>query len=113
MALLDAVNLALGLVLWSSLVKVLEQFPLGFLGVVLMFSGIELAMDSRNTNSMEDCFVMLICTVVSLVGSDSVLGFACGIVVHLLLRLRNMSRVQQWCFTKKQMIGIQACPVAV
>ncbi|KAF3447221.1 hypothetical protein FNV43_RR12401 [Rhamnella rubrinervis] len=41
--LLGAVNLALGLVLGSSLVKVLVQFPVGFLGVMLMFAGIEMA----------------------------------------------------------------------
>ncbi|GMN39757.1 hypothetical protein TIFTF001_008993 [Ficus carica] len=73
-ALLGVVKLALGLFLGTSLVKILSQFPVGFLGMMLFFAGIELAMASRKLGSVDDCFVMLICTVVSLVGSDAVLG---------------------------------------
>ncbi|KAK4420020.1 Molybdate transporter 1 [Sesamum alatum] len=89
-ALLGVAKLVLGLVLGSSLVKILDQFPVGVLGVLLLFAGIELAMCSRDMNSKEEAFVMLICTAVSLVGSSAALGFLCGIVVHLLLRLRTL-----------------------
>ena len=89
-ALLGLAKLVLGLVLGSSLVKILDQFPVGVLGVLLLFAGIELAICSRDMNSMEDAFVMLICTAVSLVGSSAALGFLCGIVVYLLLRLRKL-----------------------
>lgn len=119
-AILGTLNLVLGLVLGGSLVKILVQFPVGFLGVMLMSTGIELAMASRNTESMDDCFVMLVCTVVSLVGSDSVVGFVCGIVVHLLLRIRRLSKVEYWCSIewicgkrKKIDESTQACPVTV
>ncbi|XP_030543047.1 molybdate transporter 1 [Rhodamnia argentea] len=90
-AILGAAKLILGLVLGSSIVKVLDQFPVGMLGVLLLFAGIELAMAARDMNSKEEAFVMLICAAVSLVGSSAALGFLCGIVVHVLLRLRNLS----------------------
>lgn len=50
---LGAAKLVLGLVLGSSLVKVLVQFSVGLLGVLLLFSGIELAMASKDMNSKE------------------------------------------------------------
>ncbi|KAJ0030963.1 hypothetical protein Pint_12759 [Pistacia integerrima] len=90
-ALLGAAKLVMGLVLGSSLVMILDQFPVGVLGVLLLFAGIELAMASRDMNSKEECFVMLISTAVSLVGSGAALGFVCGIVVHVLLKLRSFS----------------------
>ncbi|KAL2481084.1 Molybdate transporter 1 [Abeliophyllum distichum] len=78
-ALLGVAKLVLGLVLGSSLVKILDQFPVGVLGVILLFDGIELTMCSRDMNSKEESVVMLICTTISLVGSSAALGFLCGI----------------------------------
>ncbi|CAI0414833.1 unnamed protein product [Linum tenue] len=83
---LGVVKLGLGLALGSTLVVVLREFPVGVLGVLLLFAGIELAMASRDVNSKEDAFAMLVCSAVSLVGSSAALGFLCGIVVHLLLK---------------------------
>jgi len=88
-ALLGAAKLVLGLVLGSSLAHILRQFPVGILGVLLLFAGIELATCCRDINTKEDSFVMLVCTVFSLVGSSAALGFLCGMIVYLLLRLRN------------------------
>ncbi|KAM7490344.1 hypothetical protein LguiA_033265 [Lonicera macranthoides] len=93
-ALLGLAKLVLGLVFGSSLVRVLDQFPVGVLGVLLLFAGIELAICSRDMNSKEESFVMLVCTAVSLVGSSAALGFACGIVVHLLLRIEKFGEGQ-------------------
>ncbi|XP_075641309.1 molybdate transporter 1-like [Castanea sativa] len=93
-AILGTAKLILGLVLGTSLAKILNQFPVGVLGVLLLFAGIELAMASRDMNTKEESFVMLTCTAVSLVGSSAALGFVCGIVAHLLLRLRNFSKDQ-------------------
>ena len=92
-ALLGTAKLVLGLVLGTSLVKILDQFPVGILGVLLLFAGIELAMASRDMNSKEESFVMLICTTVSLVGSSAALGFLSGMIVHVLIRLRNLSKI--------------------
>ncbi|KAJ6373055.1 hypothetical protein OIU76_027399 [Salix suchowensis] len=83
-----------GAVQGSSLVMVLNQFPVGVLGVLLLFAGIELAMASRDMNTKEDSFVMLLCTAVSITGSSPALGFLCGIAVHLLLKLRNLHKDQ-------------------
>ncbi|KAF5748233.1 molybdate transporter 1-like [Tripterygium wilfordii] len=91
-AILGVVKLVLGLVLGTSLVMVLNQFPVGVLGVLLLFAGVELAMAARDMNTKEDVFVMLLCTAVSLVGSSAALGFLCGIVVYVVLRLRNLGK---------------------
>ena len=91
-ALLGTAKLILGLVLGSSLAHILSQFPVGILGVLLLFAGIELAMCSRDMNTKEDSFVMLVSTAVSLVGSSAALGFLCGIIVYILLKLRNWTK---------------------
>ncbi|KAE8726248.1 Molybdate transporter 1 [Hibiscus syriacus] len=88
-AILGAAKMVLGLVLGTSLVTILHQFPVGILGVLLLFAGIELAMTCRDMNSKEESFVMLICAAVSLVGSSAALGFVCGLLVHVLLKLRT------------------------
>lgn len=82
-------KLALGLVFGCSFVRILDQFPIGILGVLLLFSGIELAMASRDMGTKEESFVMLVCAAVSLTGSSAALGFGCGILLYLLLRLRE------------------------
>ncbi|OIW09267.1 hypothetical protein TanjilG_01238 [Lupinus angustifolius] len=87
-AVLGASKLILGLVLGTSLAHILNQFPVAILGVLLLFAGIELAMCSRDMNTKEDSFVMLICTTVSMVGSSAALGFLVGMLVFVLLKLR-------------------------
>ncbi|KAF1858667.1 hypothetical protein Lal_00044700 [Lupinus albus] len=87
-AFLGASKLILGLVLGTSLAHILNQFPSTILGVLLLFAGIELAMCSRDMNTKEDSFVMLICTTVSMVGSSAALGFLVGMVVYVLLKVR-------------------------
>ncbi|PQM33430.1 molybdate transporter 1 [Prunus yedoensis var. nudiflora] len=91
-ALLGTAKLVLGLVLGTSLVTILNQFPVGVLGVLLLFAGIELAMCARDMNTKGESFVMLICTAVSLVGSSAALGFVVGMVVYLLLCMRKLGR---------------------
>ncbi|XP_042482692.1 molybdate transporter 2-like [Macadamia integrifolia] len=84
-------KLVLGLVFGNSFVKILGMFPIGLLGVLLLFSGIELAMASRDMNTKEESFVMLVCAAVSMTGSSAALGFGCGIVLFLLLKLREFN----------------------
>ncbi|GAV69180.1 hypothetical protein CFOL_v3_12681 [Cephalotus follicularis] len=83
-------KLVIGFVFGNSFVRILSQFPIGILGVLLLFAGIELAMASRDMNSKEESFVMLVCAAVSLTGSSAALGFGCGILLFLLLKLRSM-----------------------
>ncbi|XP_043726036.1 molybdate transporter 2-like [Telopea speciosissima] len=84
-------KLILGLVFGNSFVKILGEFPIGLLGVLLLFSGIELAMASKDMNTKEESFVMLLCAAVSMTGSSAALGFGCGIVLFLLLKLRELN----------------------
>jgi MFS superfamily sulfate permease-like transporter len=93
-------KLILGLVFGNSFITILGQFPIGILGVLLLFSGIELAMASRDMNSKEESFVMLVCAAVSMTGSSAALGFLCGIILYVVLRLREVD----WC----GFIGIRA-----
>ncbi|KAF6172894.1 hypothetical protein GIB67_035448 [Kingdonia uniflora] len=88
--LLGVGKLILGLVFGNSFVRILGAFPIGILGVLLLFSGIELAMAARDMGSKEESFVMLICAAVSLTGSSAALGFGCGILVFLVVKLRKM-----------------------
>ncbi|KAE8705909.1 Molybdate transporter 1 [Hibiscus syriacus] len=60
------------------------------LGAAKLILGIELAMTCRDMNSKEESFFMLICAAVSVVGSSAALGFVCGILVHVLLKLRAL-----------------------
>ncbi|CAL9047840.1 molybdate transporter 1-like [Musa acuminata AAA Group] len=89
-ALLGVAKLAVGLVLGGSLLRLLVEFPVGLLGVLLLFAGVELAMAARDMSSKAESFVMLICAAVSLVGSSAALGFVCGIVVHVLVVVRRL-----------------------
>jgi hypothetical protein len=88
-AALGALKLALGLALGGSMLRVLVEFPLGLLGVLLLFTGVELAMAARDMSSKAEAFVMLLCAAVSLVGSSAALGFLCAMVAHGLLMLRG------------------------
>jgi xanthine/uracil/vitamin C permease (AzgA family) len=55
-----------------------------------LFAGIELAMASKDMNSKQESFVMFVCAAVSLTGSSAALGFFVGIVLYLLLKLREL-----------------------
>ncbi|KMZ65727.1 putative Sulfate transporter [Zostera marina] len=82
-------KLILGLTFGNSLVKILGEFPVGILGVLLLFSGVELAMASRDMGSKEESFVMLVSAAISLTGSSAALGFVCGILLFAVVRLRT------------------------
>ncbi|KAF2307696.1 hypothetical protein GH714_030886 [Hevea brasiliensis] len=71
-------KLAIGLEFENSFMKILNQLPLGILGVLLLFAGIELAMASKDMNTKEQSFVMLICVAVSLTGSSAALVLGVG-----------------------------------
>ncbi|KAL2549570.1 Molybdate transporter 1 [Forsythia ovata] len=72
-ALLGVAKLVLGL--GSSLVKILDQFPVGVLEVLLLSAGIDLAMCSMDMNSKEESVVMIICTLFHLLAQVQHLNF--------------------------------------
>jgi len=83
-------KLLIALVFGNSFGRILGQFPIGILGVLLLFAGIELAMASKDMNSKQESFVMFVCAAVSLTGSSAALGFFVGIVLYFLLKLREL-----------------------
>ncbi|CAL5210644.1 unnamed protein product [Lathyrus oleraceus] len=83
-------KLLIALVFGNSFGRILGQFPIGILGVLLLFAGIELAMASKDMNSKQESFVMFVCAAVSLTGSSAALGFFVGIVLYMLLKLREL-----------------------
>ena len=93
--LLGTAKMVLGLLVGSSLVVVLSEFPIGLLGVLLLFAGVELAMVCRDQNSRADAFVMIVCTVVSF-ASNAALGFGSGLVLFVLLKLRDIPFSMWW-----------------
>eukprot|EP01018_Ginkgo_biloba_P002558 Gb_33715 [translate_table: standard] len=95
-AFLRSGKMILGFLLGTSLMEILNQFPIRLLGVLLLFSGIELAMASKDMNSNKDSFFMFMCTAISLIGSSVALGFGCGIALYVLLKLREMGFVDCW-----------------
>ncbi|CAH9094745.1 unnamed protein product [Cuscuta epithymum] len=84
-------KLVVGLLIGNSLVRILKEFPIGILGVLLLFAGIELAMASRDMNTKEESFVMLVCAAISLTGSSAALGFVCGVSLFLVIKLRRLA----------------------
>lgn len=112
---LGAGKIILSLLVGSSLVEILSEFPVGLLGVLLLFSGVELAMACRDQNSRLGAFVMLVTTVVSL-SSNAALGFGCGLVLFVLLKMRQMHYTSWWSRFRDTLMGSQnpagyeACP---
>lgn len=86
---LGSLKVLIGLLLGSSLIQILRHFPVALLGVLLLFSGLELAMTCRDQNTRSDAFVMLTVTAVSLTNSNAALGFLCGMVVAIALKIRE------------------------
>ncbi|KAE8023733.1 hypothetical protein FH972_009401 [Carpinus fangiana] len=63
-------KLVLGLVFGNSFARILGQYPIGILGVLLLFAGIELAMACRDMNTKEESLMMLACRAVHIWGQE-------------------------------------------
>jgi MFS superfamily sulfate permease-like transporter len=84
---LGAAKLVLALLAGSSLMALCRAFPGSVLGVMLAFSGIELALVTRDQTERDAAFTMLLTAGVCL-GFDHVgVGFAVGLALSLVLRL--------------------------
>lgn len=86
---LGTAKLIISLLLGSSLLQILSKYPISLLGVLLLFSGLELAMACRDQNTRIDSFVMLTVTMVSLTNNSAALGFGCGMAVSVLIIVRE------------------------
>jgi hypothetical protein len=84
---LGAVKMALAVAFGASMMAVCGAFPAGILGVMLVFSGAELALVARDQTSRDDAMVAVATAGISLALSNVALGFVCGLAVALGLRL--------------------------
>lgn len=84
---LGAVKMVLAVTLGGALMSLCQAFPNSVLGVMLAFSGIELALVTRDQTRKTDAFVMLLTTGACLGLANIAAGFALGWVLALLLRL--------------------------
>ncbi|KAL3677476.1 hypothetical protein R1sor_027424 [Riccia sorocarpa] len=95
---LGAVKLVLALFLGSSILRMLAEFPICLLGVILLLAGMEVAIFCRDQNTRSDAFVMAVCATVTLFGFSPPTGLACGFATYQLLKLRN--KLRKYILTK-------------
>ncbi|KAL3677478.1 hypothetical protein R1sor_027426 [Riccia sorocarpa] len=95
---LGAVKLVLALFLGSSILRMLAEFPICLLGVILLLAGMEVAIFCRDQNTRSDAFVMAVCATVTLFGFSPPTGLACGFATYMLLKLRN--KLRKYILTK-------------
>jgi MFS superfamily sulfate permease-like transporter len=85
---LGAVKMLVAVLLGASLMTLCQAFPASILGVMLAFSGLELALVTRDQTSRTDAFAMLLTAGACLGLGNVAHGFAIGLALALMLRLR-------------------------
>lgn len=89
---LGVVKIVLALVLGTSLLAWLHAYPQSVLGVLLLFSGLELSMVCRDQSDRGAFFVMLVTAGASMAINTAV-GFLVGLIVAVALH-RRMVRIE-------------------
>lgn len=84
---LGAVKMALGVLFGASLMSLCRAFPASILGVMLGFSGIELALVTRDQSDRASASTMLLTAGACLALNNVGLGFVIGLSLALLMRL--------------------------
>jgi MFS superfamily sulfate permease-like transporter len=83
---LGVVKMAAALILGSSMMGLCRAFPASILGIMLAFSGAELALVTRDQARRTDAFAMIATAGSSLALNNIGIGFVVGLVVALALR---------------------------
>jgi MFS superfamily sulfate permease-like transporter len=83
-AILGIVKMIIGFFFGAYAIKLLSVYPLSVLGVLLTFSGIELAMTSRDIKTRSDMFVMLLTAAVIIAFHSTAIGFIVGLAIAYL-----------------------------
>ncbi len=91
---LGTVKLLLAVLFGASLMALCQAFPASILGVMLAFSGLELALVCRDQTRRSDAFVMLLTAGVCLGLNNIALGFLLGLAMTWCLRL-GLFRVER------------------
>ena len=81
---LGAVKMIIGFFFGAYAIKLLSVYPLSVLGVLLTFSGLELAMTSRDIKARSDMFVMLLTAAVIIAFHSTAIGFVVGLALAYL-----------------------------
>ncbi len=89
---LGGIMMVLALLFGGSLLLWLQEYPRSVLGVLLVFSGLELAMVSRDQTGRSNFFIMLLTAGLCL-GINTAVGFVIGWLVALLIE-RNFVRLE-------------------
>lgn len=95
---LGAIKIVLALVLGGSLLVWLQAYPQSVLGVLLLFSGLELAMVCRDQTDRVAFFVMLM-TVGASMAVNTAVGFLTGWIVAIALS-RGLFRIEEAAGTR-------------
>ncbi len=85
--LLGAAKMALAVAFGASLMPLCAAFPASVLGVMLGFSGLELALVTRDQTGRADAVAMLVTAGACLGLSNMALGFVIGLAMALLMRI--------------------------
>lgn len=78
---LGAIKMIIGFFFGAYAIKLLSVYPLSVLGVLLTFSGLELAMVSRDIKARSDMFVMLLTAAVIIAFHSTAIGFVVGLAL--------------------------------
>ncbi len=85
---LGGAKMSVTLLFGASLMSLCRSFPASILGTMLAFSGLELALVTRNQHKRSDAFVMLLTAGTCLGLNNIALGFAFGLGLAACLRLK-------------------------
>jgi MFS superfamily sulfate permease-like transporter len=92
---LGVAKMAVALIFGSSMFGLCRAFPASILGVMLGFSGVELALVTRDQTHRTDAFIMLSTAGISLALNNIGVGFVVGVVVALALRFGPAARDEE------------------
>lgn len=84
---LGLVKLAIGLFFGASAIALLVGYPLSVLGILLIFSGMELCMVTRDMKSRKDYFIMVLSAATIIGFSSTSVGFVTGIGLAYIIRI--------------------------
>lgn len=81
---LGLIKILLGLFLGGAALRILTLYPMSVLGVLLIFSAMELALVTRDTRTRTDHFVMIMTAAAIIALSSTAIGFIVGLILSYL-----------------------------
>lgn len=88
MVMLGIANLIIGLMFGAAAAAIIHAYPRSFLGVLLFFAGLELALPARRQTDRRG-FTCIVVTAAGIIAINTLAGFALGIIAHLLSKHRS------------------------